>query len=91
MPLELGERPLEGGERAGASPPPRPGEAAAAGGGGAAHGLASRRACGLVGLEVCPGPVDLADRDQRLDRVGPDGEHRVVYPDREETPGQVAE
>ena len=45
----------------------------------------------LVGLEVRASLLELAEGDQRLDRIGPDGERRVVHTAREQPPGKLAQ
>src|SRR5918994_1767462 len=63
---------------------------------------AARRACDRVGaaeplgirlvfLDVCAGQIELAERDQGLDRVGPDGSHRLVHVPGEKPPRRFAQ
>ncbi len=77
-PLEGRERALEvalrreSEDRGSAPPPPSP------------TGSSRCSACTLVGVQVGASLLELAEGDQRLDRVGPDRERRVVQPCREE-------
>ena len=56
-----------------------------------AYGLPSRSALRLVRLEVGTRQLQLAEADERLDGVGPDGKGRIVHSARKETPGELAE
>src|SRR5262245_11725569 len=44
----------------------------------------------LVLVEVRARPVELAEGDERLDRVGPEGKRGVVHAAVEEPPGELA-
>ena len=45
----------------------------------------------LVRLQVAAGLLELAQGDERLDRVRPDGKRRVVHPSRKQPSGEVAQ
>ena len=66
-------------------------EAPAAGRPGARVGAPESLGIRLVRLEIGTRQLQLAEADECLDGVGPDGKGRIVHSAREETSGEVAE
>ena len=89
--VQLGEGALEGGARAGHVSLGGGEQATATGGDGDGPRVSDASAVLLVSAEVVPGLVELAERDEGLDRISPEWRRRVVVPERERPAGDVAE